>query len=133
MRAHQLDANGTIVNTIVVDSLDVLPDLVDASIGGSIGDRVTMDGNGVPTGFIPAPETPPSQTEIEDAIQASLDSYAGSWGYNDIASACTYVGDPCAKFNAEATVLRAWRSATWLSVEQTDAAIQGGTQAYPAT
>jgi hypothetical protein len=38
MNAHQLDANGIIINTIVVNSLDVFPDLIDASIGGVIGD-----------------------------------------------------------------------------------------------
>ena len=38
MNAHQLDANGVIINTIVVDSLNVFPNLIDASVGGSIGD-----------------------------------------------------------------------------------------------
>ena len=41
MKAHQLDADGVIINTIVVDSLDFLPNLVDASLGGAIGDRVS--------------------------------------------------------------------------------------------
>jgi hypothetical protein len=49
MKAHQLDENGYIVNTIIVDSLDALPGLtlVDASIGGQIGDRI-VDGLIVP-------------------------------------------------------------------------------------
>jgi hypothetical protein len=38
MNAHQLDANGVIINTIVVGSFDVFPNLIDASQGGSIGD-----------------------------------------------------------------------------------------------
>ena len=38
MNAHQLGAGGVILNTIVVDSLNVLPNLIDASVGGSIGD-----------------------------------------------------------------------------------------------
>ena len=38
MNAHQLDASGVILNTIVVDSLDVFPNLIDAFVGGSIGD-----------------------------------------------------------------------------------------------
>ena len=38
MNAHQLDANGVILNTIVVDSLNVFPNLIDAAVGGSIGD-----------------------------------------------------------------------------------------------
>lgn len=44
MNAHQLDAEGVIINTIVVDALDVFPDLVDVTIGGTIGDRIV---NGV--------------------------------------------------------------------------------------
>lgn len=40
MNAHQLDANGVILNTIVVDSLVALPSLVNAAIGGSIGDSI---------------------------------------------------------------------------------------------
>ena len=38
MNAHQLDANGVIINTIVVDSLNVFPNLIDASVGGTAGD-----------------------------------------------------------------------------------------------
>jgi len=34
MNAHQLDANGVIINTIVVDSLDFKPNLIEATEGG---------------------------------------------------------------------------------------------------
>jgi hypothetical protein len=34
MNAHQLDANGVIVNTIVVESLDFMPNLIEATEGG---------------------------------------------------------------------------------------------------
>lgn len=37
MRAHLIE-NGRVTNTIEVDSLDFLPGLVDASLGGKIGD-----------------------------------------------------------------------------------------------
>lgn len=37
MRAHVIE-NNKIVNTIEVDNLDVFPNLIDASLGGSIGD-----------------------------------------------------------------------------------------------
>lgn len=37
MRAHLIE-NGIVVNTIIVDSLDFLPNLVDAENGGEIGD-----------------------------------------------------------------------------------------------
>lgn len=45
MKAHQLNELGEIINTIEVDSLDVIPNLVDASIGGSIGDTINSDGS----------------------------------------------------------------------------------------
>jgi hypothetical protein len=47
MRAHQLDGNGLIINTVVVADLSVLPNLIDAAIGGGIGDSV-IDGVLVP-------------------------------------------------------------------------------------
>lgn len=37
MRAHIIE-NGVVVNTIIVDSFDVLPNLIDAANGGEIGD-----------------------------------------------------------------------------------------------
>jgi hypothetical protein len=37
MRAHVIQ-NGVVANTIEVDSLDVMPGLIDASLGGFIGD-----------------------------------------------------------------------------------------------
>lgn len=55
MRAHQLNAQGVIVNTIMVASLDFMPGLVDASIGGQMGDRVV---NGALVPMPPAPRVP---------------------------------------------------------------------------
>lgn len=47
MKAHVVE-NDLIVNTIVVDSLDILPNLYDADvIGGGIGDKI-IDGVLVP-------------------------------------------------------------------------------------
>jgi hypothetical protein len=51
-------------------------------------------------------------------IQVRLDTLAQSWGYDDIKSGCTYAGDPYARFNAEGTAMRNWRSATWAAVDQ---------------
>lgn len=38
MRAHQIE-NGVVVNTIEVESLDFMPNLVDGESGGGIGDH----------------------------------------------------------------------------------------------
>lgn len=62
MDAWQLNDSDVIINRIVVDSLDVLPNLVNASIGGKIGDSVI---NGV---LIPAPPIPPVVNMENNAI-----------------------------------------------------------------
>ena len=69
MRAHQLDANGVILNTIVVTSLDQFPDLhlIDASIGGQAGDSI-IDGQLVPA---PPPAPPvPAEVSRRQGLQA---------------------------------------------------------------
>lgn len=71
IRAHVLNDNNEIVNTIMVESLGDFPDLllVDASIGGSIGDGV-VDGVVAPKPP-PAPVVPQSVTRRQ-ARQALL-------------------------------------------------------------
>lgn len=64
MRAHQLDGNGVILNTIEVESLDFLPNLIDASNGGQIGDSI-VDGVIVPRSTV---------TEQKAALLAQIDS-----------------------------------------------------------
>jgi hypothetical protein len=49
MKAHIVE-NGVVVNTIVVETLEVFPNLIDAEFGGSIGDL--WDGKS----FTPAPK-----------------------------------------------------------------------------
>jgi len=51
MRAHKVDGSGLIINTIIVDSL--YGGLIDASIGGGIGDSII---NGL---LVPAPMPEP--------------------------------------------------------------------------
>lgn len=70
MNAHQLDDNGVILNTIVVDDLDVIPNLVDASIGGSIGDSI-IGGT-----VVPKPVSAPSRDDLKAARQAQVDAIA---------------------------------------------------------
>jgi len=68
MRAHVIE-NNAIINTIVVDSLDIIPDLVDAEIGGAIG-WTWNDGNPTPP---PAPPVPvPTEVTMVQAQQELL-------------------------------------------------------------
>ena len=60
MRAHIIE-NGVVVNTILVDSLDMLPNLIDAELGGSIGDL--YDGTTFTTPAPPEPEPTPAPTK----------------------------------------------------------------------
>lgn len=55
MRAHQIE-NGIVINTIVVDSFDVLPNLIDAENGGAIGDLWDGRSFSKPPKDIPAEE-----------------------------------------------------------------------------
>lgn len=69
MNAHIIDANGVIINTIVVDSLDFMPGLIDAAIGGGVGDSI-IDGVLVPR---PAPvATVPQEVTRQQALQALI-------------------------------------------------------------
>ena len=70
MKAHVIQ-NGVIANTIEVDALDVIPGLVDASIGGSIGDSF-VDGVVVPKPAQPVPV--PQSVTMRQAARALLDA-----------------------------------------------------------
>lgn len=72
MNAHQLDANGVIINTVVVNDLSVLPNLVDASIGGSIGDSIINGQLVTKIVTVPVPESVPS-------LNARLTMIANGW------------------------------------------------------
>lgn len=65
MNAHQIDSSGIVVNTIVVDSLDFMPGLIEATSGG-IGWRYV---NGVfvddqPATLQPEPKRAPTKEQL---------------------------------------------------------------------
>ena len=70
--------------------------------------------------------TPPVLTidQSKVAIQSRLDSTAQAWGYDDMKSAVSYIGDPNPKYNAEGTTLRDFRSETWTTAESLVASAQ---------
>lgn len=74
MRAHVIE-NGVITNTIEVETLNFLPNLIDASVGGSIGWGYT---DGVLTEPAPISEPVPDSVSMSQArLQLlSLGSYA---------------------------------------------------------
>lgn len=75
-------------------------------------------------GNTPTPYTPPALTVADyiAATQAHLDAHAQAWGYDDLKSACTYLGDPYPRFAAEALALRDWRSEVWAYLDATSSA-----------
>jgi len=66
MRAHII-TEGKVSNTIEVDSLDVFPNLIDASVGGSIGD--TWNG----TAFVKTPPDAFETTEQAKSVRQTRD------------------------------------------------------------
>ena len=69
MRAHIIE-NGVVVNTIEVESLSFLPNLIDASLGGSIGDSYINGEFIKPT----QPKVVPSIVTMRQARLALLDA-----------------------------------------------------------
>lgn len=65
-----MDAGGVIINTVEVDSLDVIPGLVDASIGGEIGDSIA-NGVVVPK---PGPSMASQRAELILKIDGDVDA-----------------------------------------------------------
>lgn len=67
MEAHILDGESRIINTIVVESLDVIPGLIDASLGGRIGDMY------ISPGVFESPEVPePEPAEAVPMLNLQL-------------------------------------------------------------
>ena len=75
MRAHVIGASGVILNTIEVASLDWMPDygfdLLDASVGGSIGDSI-VGGVVVPAGVNPAVIAAQAAADLADIDLKSI-------------------------------------------------------------
>ena len=75
----------------------------------------------------PEPVPPPVPTEAQiratyiGYAQSHMDAYARSWGYDDIRSAVSYVGDPYPRFAAEGLAMRNWRSAVWAYLDTASA------------
>lgn len=82
--------------------------------------REMTDFGPLPEGAMLEPPEPPQeikfkqiQKQFTDAIQARLDNFAATRGYDGIMSACSYFGSTNTKFKAEADCAIALRDATW--------------------
>jgi hypothetical protein len=127
MRAHVIQS-GVVVNTIEVESLDFMPNLVEAT-EGSIG--WLYDGQT----FTPPPppiKTPEElQAEIVEATQKRLDDFAKTRNYDGILSACTYASSSVPKFAAEGQYCVDARDNTWATLYTILGEVQAGTRPVP--
>ena len=116
--------NGVVINLVEADSLDVLPGLIDGA-GAAIGDL--WDG----ARFTMQPAAPPSEADYVNAVQNLLDATARTRQYDNILSACTYVGSTVQKFHNEGQACLNWRGAVWARCYDLLAQVQAGTLAQP--
>ncbi len=66
-------------------------------------------------------------------LQRAMDARAREFGYDDLATAITYRGDPNPKFAAEAEAFFAWRSAVWTQAYALLAQVEQGVASLPTT
>lgn len=121
MRAHLLDENGVIINTILVDDLDFMPGLVDAEIGGNIGDSII---NGAP---VPKPQdAAPVVPETVPMLNAEL-VLIGAGYWDDVQAFVAARGPYALAFLTRAQTMRrdnvlvnAWATARNITEAQLD-------------
>jgi len=81
---------------------------------------------------LPTPTPEEIQAALTAAVQAHLDGYASSWGYDGMWSAVTYADEPAVpQFAAEGAALRAWRSNVWAACHEVLAEVQAETRPVP--
>jgi hypothetical protein len=73
----------------------------------------------------------PTEADYVNAVQTLLDTTAQTRHYDNILSACTYVGSTVQKFSDEGTACRNWRDAVWAKCYDILAQVEAGTLAQP--
>jgi hypothetical protein len=127
MKAAQIK-DGVVVNVVVVNSLQDLPDLVDAH-GANIGDL--WDGEAFTPPPPPVKSAEEIQAEIVAATQARLDAFARTRNYDGILSACTYATSSVPKFKAEGQYCVDARDGTWAPLYTIMSEVEAGTRQMP--
>jgi hypothetical protein len=69
-----------------------------------------------------SPEVQSAMDTFSSYAQTHLDAVAREWGYDSVASCISYLGDPYARFAAEALAMRNWRSEVWAFLDATGSA-----------
>lgn len=77
--------------------------------------------------------TPPTEQDYTNAIQAQLDATARERNYDSIQTAVTYRGDPNPQYAAEGEALFNWRSEVWTYATEQLSAVKQGERAAPAS
>jgi hypothetical protein len=126
MRAHVIE-NGIVVNTIDVDSLDFLPNLVDGENSGAIGDLYI-------NGEFVKPSRPAQEVydEVTKLTQERLDDFAKTRNYSGILSLCSYATGSNLKFKQEGEYGVLIREQTWAKLYEILAEIEAGTRPVPS-
>jgi len=98
----------------------------------SLGKRITSGGDGFPIAIDPPA---PTLVQIIDgfttSIQARLDDFARTRGYDGILSLASYATDPDPKFSAEGQYGVDARSTTWAKSYEIMEAVKAGTRPMP--
>lgn len=101
-----------------------LPEGVEPELPGLLGDNRPTE-----------PPTPALVARIQELVlervQAKLDAFAATRGYDGILSACSYVGSTNAKFKAEAELCVQLRDATWAALYTYIDQLNAGTEVLP--
>ena len=131
MRAARIE-NGIVADLWEVPSLDCYGDLytlVEAPEWVQMG--ATWNG----TTFVNPPPPPKTPEEIiaefTAKIQARLDAFARTRGYDGILSAATYATSTVPKFKAEGQYAVEARDATWAKCYEILAAVEAGSRPMP--
>lgn len=128
MRAHIIE-NGIVTNTIEVESLDFMPNLVEAT-EGAIGWSYDGEKFTHPPPPVKSPEE--LQTEIVNATQQRLDGFARTRNYDGILSLCTYATSTVPKFQIEGQYGVDARDSTWAKLYEILDEVQAGIRPTPS-
>ena len=129
MRAHIIE-NGVVTNTIEVEHMNFLPNLVEAT-EGSIGWSYS-NGEFLPP--VPPSKSPEEiQKEVTEGTQLRLDAFARTRNYDGILSACTYATSTIPKFQTEGQYCVNARDSTWAALYSILAEVQEGNRPIPSS